>query len=96
MTKFYGSSRGVSGLSLEVEAGEVFGFLSANGAGKTTTIRLMLDLIRPSSGRIELLGDRLAHSAAGSAHTWQYGTRRSEAASHKGIGAPLPRVACGR
>ncbi|MGD0167723.1 MAG: ABC transporter ATP-binding protein [Gaiellaceae bacterium] len=56
LTKFYGSSRGISGLELEVEAGEVFGFLGPNGAGKTTTIRLMLDLIRPTSGRIELLG----------------------------------------
>ena len=56
LTKYYGASRGISGLSLEVEAGEVFGFLGPNGAGKTTTIRLMLDLIRPSSGRIELFG----------------------------------------
>ena len=43
-------------LDFEVERGEVFGFLGPNGAGKTTTIRLMLDLIRPSSGRLELLG----------------------------------------
>jgi ABC-2 type transport system ATP-binding protein len=56
LTKFYGASRGVSDLGFEVEAGEVFGFLGPNGAGKTTTIRLMLDLIRPSSGRLELLG----------------------------------------
>ncbi len=56
LTKFYGSSRGVSGLNFEVEAGEVFGFLGPNGAGKTTTIRLMLDLIRPSSGKLRLFG----------------------------------------
>jgi len=56
LTKFYGASRGISGLSLEVEPGEVFGFLGPNGAGKTTTVRLMLDLIRPSSGRLELFG----------------------------------------
>jgi ABC-2 type transport system ATP-binding protein len=56
LTKYYGSSRGVLGLDLEIEAGEVFGFLGPNGAGKTTTIRLLLDLIRPSSGRIELFG----------------------------------------
>jgi ABC-2 type transport system ATP-binding protein len=56
VTKFYGSSRGVVELGFEVEAGEVFGFLGPNGAGKTTTIRLMLDLIRPSSGRIEIFG----------------------------------------
>jgi ABC-2 type transport system ATP-binding protein len=56
LTKFYGESRGVTELSFEVEAGEVFGFLGPNGAGKTTTIRLMLDLIRPSSGKLELFG----------------------------------------
>ncbi len=56
LSKYYGSSRGIVGLGFEVEAGEVFGFLGPNGAGKTTTIRLMLDLIRPSSGRLELFG----------------------------------------
>jgi ABC-2 type transport system ATP-binding protein len=56
LTKFYGASRGVSGLDFEVGSGEVFGFLGPNGAGKTTTIRLMLDLIRPSAGRLELFG----------------------------------------
>ena len=56
LTKLYGSSRGVVDLNFEVAAGEVFGFLGPNGAGKTTTIRLMLDLIRPSRGRIELFG----------------------------------------
>ena len=56
LTKFYGSHRGVEGLDLTVEPGEIFGFLGPNGAGKTTTIRLLLDLIRPSSGRSEVLG----------------------------------------
>jgi ABC-2 type transport system ATP-binding protein len=56
LTKFYGPSRGVVDLDFQVEAGEVFGFLGPNGAGKTTTIRLMLDLIRPNSGRLELFG----------------------------------------
>src|ERR1035437_3658714 len=56
LTKFYGESRGIVDLGFEVEAGEVFGFLGPNGAGKTTTIRLMLDLIRPSSGKLELFG----------------------------------------
>ena len=56
LTKFYGRRRGVLELSFEVERGEVFGFLGPNGAGKTTTIRLMLDLLRPTSGRVELLG----------------------------------------
>ena len=56
LTKFYGSQRGIDGLDLEVVAGEVFGFLGPNGAGKTTTIRLLLDLIRPTGGRAEVLG----------------------------------------
>jgi ABC-2 type transport system ATP-binding protein len=56
LRKFYGASRGVVDLSFEVEAGEVFGFLGPNGAGKTTTIRLMLDLIRPNAGTLELFG----------------------------------------
>ncbi len=56
LTKWYGSSRGIEGLDLSVEPGEVFGFLGPNGAGKSTTIRLMLDLIRPTSGRVELFG----------------------------------------
>jgi ABC-2 type transport system ATP-binding protein len=56
LTKSYGRERGVVDLVFNVDAGEVFGFLGPNGAGKTTTIRLMLDLIRPSRGRIELFG----------------------------------------
>ncbi len=50
LTKHYGSARGIVDVDLEVNQGEVFGFLGPNGAGKTTTIRLVLDLIRPSSG----------------------------------------------
>ena len=56
LTKFYGPHRGVENLDLTVEEGEVFGFLGPNGAGKTTTIRLLLDLIRPTSGHAEVLG----------------------------------------
>jgi ABC-2 type transport system ATP-binding protein len=56
LTKTYGSRRGVVDLEFEVEQGEIFGYLGPNGAGKTTTIRLMLDLIRPTRGRVELFG----------------------------------------
>ena len=56
LSKDYGGDRGVTDLTFEVEEGEVFGYLGPNGAGKTTTIRLLLDLIRPSAGRIELFG----------------------------------------
>jgi ABC-2 type transport system ATP-binding protein len=56
LTKFYGEARGIVDLDLEVHQGEVFGFLGPNGAGKTTTIRLLLDLIRPTSGSAEVFG----------------------------------------
>jgi ABC-2 type transport system ATP-binding protein len=56
LTKLYGSTVGVEDLTLEVRRGEVFGFLGPNGAGKTTTIRVLLDLLRPTSGRAEILG----------------------------------------
>lgn len=56
LTKRYGSSRGVTDLTLKVEKGEVFGFLGPNGAGKTTTIRMLMDFIRPTSGTAKVLG----------------------------------------
>jgi beta-exotoxin I transport system ATP-binding protein len=56
LVKTYGRSRGLAGLDLSVETGEVYGFLGPNGAGKTTTIRLLLDLIRPTSGTAHVLG----------------------------------------
>lgn len=56
LTKDYGNGNGLFGLDLEVERGEIFGFLGPNGSGKSTTMRLLLDLIRPSSGAASLLG----------------------------------------
>lgn len=56
LTKFYGKRRGIQGVGLRVEAGEIFGYLGPNAAGKTTTIRVMMDLIRPSSGSVRLFG----------------------------------------
>jgi ABC-2 type transport system ATP-binding protein len=56
LTKYYGPVVGLEQLSLEVQQGEVFGFLGANGAGKTTTIRMLLDLVRPTSGAASILG----------------------------------------
>jgi ABC-2 type transport system ATP-binding protein len=56
LSKDYGSGRGLFGLDLEVGPGEVFGFLGPNGAGKSTTMRLLLDLIRPTSGSARVLG----------------------------------------
>jgi ABC-2 type transport system ATP-binding protein len=56
LTKDYGSGRGLFSLDLEVREGERFGFLGPNGAGKTTTIRLLMGMIRPSSGSAQLFG----------------------------------------
>ena len=56
LTKVFGKTRALSSLSLEVAAGEVFGYLGPNGAGKTTTIRLLLGMIRATSGRAEIFG----------------------------------------
>ncbi len=56
LTKSYGPVKALRGVDLEVRPGEIFGFLGPNGAGKTTTIRCLLDLIRPDSGEIRVLG----------------------------------------
>jgi ABC-2 type transport system ATP-binding protein len=56
LSKDYGSGRGLFELDLEVQRGEVFGFLGPDGAGESTTMRLLLDLIRPSSGSASVLG----------------------------------------
>jgi ABC-2 type transport system ATP-binding protein len=56
LTKRYGELTAVADLDLSVRAGEVYGFLGPNGAGKTTTLRMLLGLIRPTSGQILLYG----------------------------------------
>lgn len=56
LTKRYGSFVAVDGVSLRIEAGEVFGMLGPNGAGKTTTILMILGLTEPTSGDIRVLG----------------------------------------
>ncbi len=55
--------RALDRLTLEVGAGEVFGFLGPNGAGKTTTLKLLMQLVHPTSGRAELLGRPLGDRA---------------------------------
>jgi ABC-2 type transport system ATP-binding protein len=55
--KSFGQVHAVDNLSVEVPAGSVYGFLGPNGAGKTTTLRMIMNIIRPDSGRIEILGD---------------------------------------
>ncbi|GGO08914.1 ABC transporter ATP-binding protein [Saccharibacillus kuerlensis] len=56
LSKMYGNKQAVSDLSLEVQSGEIYGFIGPNGAGKSTTIRMLLQLAKPTSGRISLFG----------------------------------------
>ena len=59
LTKRYGDFTAVQELSLEVARGELFGFLGPNGAGKTTTIGMILGLLHPTSGRVDVFGRRV-------------------------------------
>lgn len=65
--KSYGAVRAVEHLSLRVEEGEIYAFLGLNGAGKTTTIRMLLGMIKPSTGYAEVLGTRVR---PGSSKPW--------------------------
>ena len=64
LTKRYGSARGVENLNFAVEKGEIFGYLGPNGSGKTTTIRCAMGLLRPTSGEILVLGERVRSGRA--------------------------------
>src|SRR5215204_3258161 len=59
LTKRYGAITAVDGIDLDVREGDVYGFLGANGSGKTTTVRMVLGLVLPTSGEIELLGEQM-------------------------------------
>jgi ABC-2 type transport system ATP-binding protein len=56
LTKHFGRFRAVQDLNLEVDEGDIYGFLGLNGAGKTTSMRMMLRLIRPTAGRVSIFG----------------------------------------
>ena len=58
LTKKYGSFTAVDKLSLHVKKGELFGFVGPNGAGKTTTIRIICGLMKPTSGRVQIGGEK--------------------------------------
>jgi ABC-2 type transport system ATP-binding protein len=66
LTKHYRSVVAVDALDLTVRTGEVYGFIGRNGAGKTTTIRMLLGLVTPTDGEIEIQGERLT------AGTWRW------------------------
>ncbi|MFC1925552.1 ABC transporter ATP-binding protein [Chloroflexota bacterium] len=59
VSKFFNSTMVVNNISFTIEQGEVFGMVGPNGAGKTTTIRMLMDIIKPDSGEIRILGESL-------------------------------------
>lgn len=63
VTKSFGGVRAVDGLSLEVPAGSVYGFIGPNGSGKTTTLRMILHILHPDEGAVEVLGRRETRAA---------------------------------
>lgn len=56
LTKFYGKIKGIEHVNLEIGEGEIFGFIGPNGAGKSTTLRILLNLLFPTSGSARILG----------------------------------------
>lgn len=62
LTKEYNGFKAVDDLDLSVEKGEIYGFLGPNGAGKTTTILMLLNIVKPSRGRVYLLGQELTRA----------------------------------
>jgi ABC-2 type transport system ATP-binding protein len=62
VTKYFADKPAVKELSFSVNQGEIFGLIGPNGAGKTTTLRMMMDIIKPDSGEISILGQRLSES----------------------------------
>jgi ABC-type multidrug transport system ATPase subunit len=63
LTKWYGAIRAVSDVSFAIEAGEVLGYLGPNGSGKTTTVRMLLGLVLPTAGTVQLLGEPMPRAA---------------------------------
>ncbi|MEA3294106.1 MAG: ATP-binding cassette domain-containing protein, partial [Euryarchaeota archaeon] len=59
LTKKFNGKTVVNGLNFQVKEGEIFGYLGPNGAGKTTTMRIILGLLRPTSGKALVFGDDL-------------------------------------
>ncbi len=70
LTKRFGDFTAVNGIDFEVQRGEIFGFLGPNGSGKTTTIRMMLGLMKPTAGSVEVLGLPWTAIRGKSARAW--------------------------
>jgi len=60
LSKYFGKEQAVSNINLQIRKGEIYGFLGPNGAGKTTTIRMLLGLMKPSSGTIKIFQKDIA------------------------------------
>lgn len=63
LSKSYGKSDVVTNVSMQVRKGEIYGFLGPNGAGKSTVMKMLLNLVKPTGGEIELFGERLIPTA---------------------------------
>jgi ABC-2 type transport system ATP-binding protein len=61
IVKSYGKSAALSGVTLRVEKGQIYGLLGPNGAGKTTLIRILLGIVKPNGGKAQLLGEPAGH-----------------------------------
>ena len=62
IVKSFADNVAVDDLSFSVAPGEMFGLIGPNGAGKTTTIRMMMDIVKPDSGEVTMLGEKLSEA----------------------------------
>jgi ABC-2 type transport system ATP-binding protein len=63
LTKAYKDKEVVSNVNMKVKKGEIYGFLGPNGAGKTTIMKMLTNLVKPTSGEIEIFGEKLTNTS---------------------------------
>ena len=63
LTKSFKGKEVVSDVNMHVKKGEIYGFLGPNGAGKTTILKMLTNLIKPTSGEVEILGEKLTNTS---------------------------------
>jgi ABC-2 type transport system ATP-binding protein len=85
LTKRYGSVTAVDGIELDVQPGDIYGFLGPNGSGKTTTVRMLLGLVLPTSGTVEVLGAPIPKQAR--SVLWKVGALVESPAAYGHLGA---------